>query len=137
MNRFVICNWPLVVELVDENRRKFKLQIINYELLMKRVCIIGCGAIGSLYAAHLARVAEVWAFVRRNDHARNLRRDGLRVTGTHNFSVTLNATTNPAELPDCDFAIVATKAIQVAESFRAVGGHFDHESLFTTFNMGW
>jgi ketopantoate reductase len=28
---------------------------------MKKVCIIGCGAIGSLYAAHLARVAEVWA----------------------------------------------------------------------------
>jgi ketopantoate reductase len=36
---------------------------------MKKVCIIGCGAIGSLYAAHLARVAEVWAFVRREDHA--------------------------------------------------------------------
>src|SRR5712692_6093594 len=30
---------------------------------MKRVCIIGCGSIGSLYGAHLSRVAEVWAFV--------------------------------------------------------------------------
>jgi 2-dehydropantoate 2-reductase len=48
---------------------------------MKRVCIVGCGAIGSLYAAHLARVAEVWAFVRREDHARVLNRDGLRVSG--------------------------------------------------------
>ena len=48
---------------------------------MKKVCIVGCGAIGSLYAAHLARVAEVWAFVRREDHARALNRDGLRVTG--------------------------------------------------------
>ncbi len=31
----------------------------------KRILIIGAGAIGSLYAAHLARVAEVWVFVRR------------------------------------------------------------------------
>ena len=28
--------------------------------MIERVCIVGCGAIGSLYAAHLARVAEVW-----------------------------------------------------------------------------
>ena len=76
---------------------------------MKRVCIVGCGAIGSLYAAHLARVAEVWAFVRREDHARALSREGLRVSGGHEFHVALNATANPADLPDCDFAIVATK----------------------------
>ena len=69
---------------------------------MKRVCIIGCGAIGSLYAAHLARVAEVWALVRREDHARALNRVGLRVSGKHNFSVPLKATTRAAELPDFD-----------------------------------
>ncbi len=92
---------------------------------MKKVCIIGCGAIGSLYAAHLARVAEVWAFVRREDHARALNRDGLRVTGAHEFSVVLKATTKPSDLPDFDFGIVATKATQVAESFRPVGCRFD------------
>src|ERR1035437_10047664 len=83
---------------------------------MKKVCIIGCGAIGSLYAAHLARVAEVWAFVRREDHAAELNRRGLRITGTHNFAVPLKATTNPEDLPDCDLGIVATTATQVKES---------------------
>src|SRR6267143_3451999 len=92
---------------------------------MKKVCIIGCGAIGSLYAAHLARVAEVWAFVRREDHAKSLNLEGLHVTGSHEFAVKLKATTNPAELPDFDFGIVATKAIQVEGSIRAVGRHFD------------
>src|ERR1035441_4620079 len=86
---------------------------------MKKVGIIGCGAIGSLYAAHLARVAEVWAFVRREDHALALNRDGLRVTGTHELSVALKATTKPKELPDFDFGIVATKATQ--EIGNAVG----------------
>jgi 2-dehydropantoate 2-reductase len=101
---------------------------------MKKVCIIGCGSIGSLYAAHLARVAEVWALVRREDHARALNRDGLRVTGTHHFSVALKATTNAAELPACDFGIVATKATQVEESIRPVGRRFDRGAILSAQN---
>ena len=89
--------------------------------MMKRVCVIGCGAIGSLYAAHLARVAEVWAFVRREEHAEALNREGLRVSGTHEFHVQLKATTEADELPDCDLAIVATKATQVAQSIESSG----------------
>jgi 2-dehydropantoate 2-reductase len=101
---------------------------------MKTVCIIGCGAIGSLFAAHLARVAEVWTLVRREDHARALNRDGLRVTGTHEFSVKLHATANPGEIPECEFGIVATKAIQVKESFRVVGGRFDRGAVLSAQN---
>jgi len=101
---------------------------------MKKVCIIGCGAIGSLYAAHLARVAEVWALVRREDHAAELNRRGLRVTGTHNFAVPLKATTSAKDLPDCDLGIVATKATQVNESFRLVGRHFDKGAVLSAQN---
>src|SRR6202051_1990448 len=101
---------------------------------MKRVCIIGCGALGSLYAAHLARVAEVWAFVRRENHAAELNQKGLRVTGTHNFAVPLRATTNPKELPECDLGIVATKATQVKESFRLVGRRFDKGAVLSAQN---
>jgi len=92
---------------------------------MKRVCIVGCGAIGSLYAAHLARVAEVWAFVRREDHAEALNREGLQVSGKHEFRASLKATTHPEELPDCELGIVATKATQVEDAMTKVGGHFD------------
>src|SRR5437667_9258269 len=101
---------------------------------MKRTCIVGCGAIGSLYAAHLARVAEVWAFVRREDHALALNRDGLRVSGKHEFHVSLKATWRGAEVPDCDFAIVATKARQVEESFAPVGHHFDQGVVLSAQN---
>jgi 2-dehydropantoate 2-reductase len=101
---------------------------------MKRVCIVGCGAIGSLYAAHLARVAEVWAFVRREDHAQALNRDGLRVSGKHEFHVSLNATTRPEQLPDCELAIVATKATQVKESFSAAGNRFSQGAVISAQN---
>ena len=101
---------------------------------MKRVCIIGCGAIGSLYAAHLARVAEVWALVRREDHARALNRDGLRVSGKHNFSVSLKATIRADELPDFDLGIVATKATQVEEAVSETGHHFDQGAVISAQN---
>jgi 2-dehydropantoate 2-reductase len=101
---------------------------------MKRVCIVGCGAIGSLYAAHLARVAEVWALVRRKDHADALNREGLRVSGTHNFSVSLRATSDSADLPNFDLGIVATKATQVEESIAKVGNRFDRGALVSAQN---
>jgi len=101
---------------------------------MKRVCIVGCGAIGSLYAAHLARVSEVWAFVRRGEHARVLNRDGLRVSGKHEFQVSLRATSNPAELPECDLAIVATKATQVEASIAPIGEKFNRGAVISAQN---
>lgn len=101
---------------------------------MKRVCIIGCGAIGSLYAAHLARVTEVWAFVRREDHAQALNRDGLRVSGKHDFHVSLKATTQPDRLPDCELGIVATKATQVEDSIALVGNRFNQGAVISAQN---
>ncbi|MBZ5597908.1 MAG: 2-dehydropantoate 2-reductase [Acidobacteriia bacterium] len=101
---------------------------------MTRVCIVGCGAIGSLYAAHLARAVEVWAFVRREDHARALNRDGLRVSGKHEFQVSLKAATRPGEIPECNLGIVATKATQVEESMTAVGSRFDQGAVISAQN---
>ncbi len=101
---------------------------------MKRVCVIGCGAIGSLYAAHLARVAEVWAFVRREEHAEALNREGLRVSGAHEFHVQLKATTQADKLRDCDLAIVATKATQVAQSIGPVGSRFSKGAVISAQN---
>jgi 2-dehydropantoate 2-reductase len=103
-------------------------------MAINRVCIIGCGSIGSLYAAHLARVAEVFAFVRREEHARALNREGLRVSGRHNFTAQLYATADPRELPKCDLGIVATKATQTEEAITAVGPLFDGGAIISAQN---
>ena len=50
-----------------------------------RVCVIGAGVIGSLYAGHLARVAEVSVLTRRDDQARRL--DGRRPEDLRQVSV--------------------------------------------------
>jgi 2-dehydropantoate 2-reductase len=102
--------------------------------MTKRVCVIGCGAIGSLYAAHLARVAEVWVLTRRTEQADALNREGIRVSGTHEFSVRLRATENPEELPEFDLGIVATKATQVRQSVAGIGKRFDKGALISAQN---
>lgn len=101
---------------------------------MKRVCIIGCGSIGSLYAAHLARVAEVWAFVRRPEHARALNEHGLHVSGGHKFHSHLRATHDPAELPKFDLGIVSCKGTQTADALSPVAHLFDNGAILSAQN---
>ena len=78
-----------------------------------RVAVIGCGAIGSLYAAHLARVpaVEVWVVDPWPEHMAAIAAAGLRVTGLADFTATVRASTDGRDLPDCDFGLIATKAM--------------------------
>ena len=77
-----------------------------------RIAVVGCGAIGSLYAAHLARVpgVEVWAVDPWAQHVDAMEARGLRVTGLADFVAPVHARTDGRQLPECDFGVVATKA---------------------------
>jgi 2-dehydropantoate 2-reductase len=99
-----------------------------------KICIIGCGSIGSLYAAHLSRVADVYAFVRREEHACALNEKGLRVSGTHEFNAKIRASATPAEIPDCDLGIVCCKATQTAEALSPVATKFRNGAVLSAQN---
>jgi 2-dehydropantoate 2-reductase len=77
-----------------------------------KVCIVGCGAIGSLFAAHLARLedVEVHVYDVSKEHTRAINERGLRISGAADFTARLHASSNAAEIPLCDFGIVATKS---------------------------
>ena len=99
-----------------------------------RVCVVGAGAIGSLFAAHLARVCEVSVLCRRADHAEALRRDGLRVSGRHDFHVSVEAGVSAAELTEPWLVIVATKAAGLEGAVRALAGHWPGAAVMTVLN---
>ena len=67
-----------------------------------KICIVGCGAVGSLFAAHLAKAgeAEVWAYDVWKEHTEAIRKSGLRLSGATEFTARLQATGNPNELPE-------------------------------------
>ncbi len=91
-----------------------------------RVCVVGCGAVGSLFAANLATLddVEVWAYDLAREHVEAIERDGLRLTGAGEVHARLRATADAAELPPCDFGIVATKAMHTEGAIRATAHAF-------------
>ncbi len=102
--------------------------------MIERVCVVGAGVIGSLYAAHLSRVADVWVLTRRPEHARALEAEGLQVTGRAEFTGAIRATDDPAELPEIDVAIVATKATGLDDAARSLAGRFPEATVVTIQN---
>jgi 2-dehydropantoate 2-reductase len=91
-----------------------------------RVCIVGCGAVGSLFAAHLGKLddVEVWAYDVVEPHVDAINANGLRITGREEFTAPVNARTDPAEIPPCELGIVATKAMFTEAAIRAAAPIF-------------
>ena len=99
-----------------------------------RVCVIGAGAIGSLFAAHLATVADVLVLTRRQEHAQELNHRGLRVTGRHDFTASVTAAADPRDLPEFDVGIIATKATGLEDAAESLAGRFEGATIVTVQN---
>ena len=101
-----------------------------------RVCIVGCGAVGSLFAANLAQLedVEVWAYDLFGEHVEAINRAGLRLSGAGDVLGRLQATSDPASLPACDFGIVATKAMHTAAAVEATAAAFTGGCVATVQN---
>lgn len=91
-----------------------------------RICVVGCGAIGGLYAAHLAQLedVEVWGYDVSAEHVAAINEHGLRLTGQVELVSAVRARTDPAEIPQCELGIVATKGIFTEAAIRATARVF-------------
>ena len=102
--------------------------------MIERVCVVGAGVIGSLFAAHIATVADALVLTRREEHARALNEHGLRVTGRHDFTARVTAASQVRELPVPDLVIVATKASALEPAAAALEGSFPAATVMTVQN---
>jgi 2-dehydropantoate 2-reductase len=91
-----------------------------------RVCIIGCGAIGSLFASHLGRLedVEVWAYDPYKAHVDAINENGLRLTGLSDITVRVNARTDASKIPECEFGIIAAKTLHTRPAMEATADIF-------------
>jgi 2-dehydropantoate 2-reductase len=101
-----------------------------------RICVVGCGAVGSLFAANLAQLddVEVWAYDLARDHVDAINANGLRLSGAGDVVGRLRATADAKELPACDFGIVATKAMHTEPAIAATAQAFADGSVCTVQN---
>jgi 2-dehydropantoate 2-reductase len=101
-----------------------------------RIAIVGCGAIGSLFAAHLAQAgeAEVWAYDLDERQVAAIEERGLTLTGVGEVHGHPRATTDAGALPPCDFGIVATKALHTEGAIAATAHAFADGAVCTVQN---
>ncbi|MCI0403756.1 MAG: ketopantoate reductase family protein [Acidobacteria bacterium] len=105
---------------------------------MLKVCVVGCGAVGGIFAAHLARLeeVEVHAYDVAREHVEAINRSGLRLSGAADFTVRLQAATDPTKVPVCRFGIMATKSIHTRAAIRQAARIFDASSAVCSVQNG-
>jgi 2-dehydropantoate 2-reductase len=103
-----------------------------------KIAIVGCGAMGSVYAGLLAAAGhEVWAVDSWREHVDAIRASGLRVEGASgDRTVRVNATTSAADAGQCDLVIIATKARDVEAAARSARTIVGPETLVLSIQNG-
>ena len=87
-----------------------------------RFVIIGAGALGSIYAAYLARAGHEVSLVARGERAASLKEHGICVVGEGAFTVRCNIVTQPETLRKADVVILAIKTYDMAQALASLSG---------------
>jgi 2-dehydropantoate 2-reductase len=103
-----------------------------------KVAVVGCGAMGSVYAGLLGAAGhEVWAVDSWREHVDAIRASGLRVEGASgDRTVHVNATTSAADAGVCDLVIIATKARDVEAAARGAQSIVGPKTLVLSIQNG-
>ena len=102
--------------------------------MIERVCVIGAGTIGSLFAGHLAQIVDVSVLTRRREHADVLNSRGLRISGRSDLETRVFATDDASDLPAFDVGIIACKGTDVDGAATLLEGRFPEATLMTVQN---
>ena len=107
-----------------------------------KIAVLGCGAIGSLYAASLAQDPsnEVLCIVRSEQHASRINSSGINIisnNGCSNISASPRAVTNTENEVPADIVLIAVKSYATED---AVAGHaalFGPDTIALTLQNGY
>ncbi len=109
------------------------------EAIMSKVAMVGCGAMGSVYAALMVSAGhEVHVVTKWPDHAEAMATKGLRVEGASgDRTVRLaSAGTSTDGIGVCDLVIIATKAFDVEAAARSCVSLIGPETVVQTIQNG-
>lgn len=101
-----------------------------------RICVVGCGAIGSLFAAHLAALGdvEVWVFDVSQAQVQAINDGGLRCSGVEAGMHGIQARADGSQIPPCELGIVATKSLDTDAALAATAGAFAEAAVCSVQN---
>jgi len=87
-----------------------------------------------LIAGHLAQFADVSVLCRREEHARALNAEGLRISGKAELTARVTAAVSADALPEPDLVIVATKAHGLQAAAASLAGHWPRALVMPVLN---
>ncbi len=107
-----------------------------------KIAILGSGAVGCLFAAHLARDRrnEIWLLGRDPGRAKDLSRRGITVVGHSRMRIPgrrINVTVDARRAGLCDAVLVCVKAYDTAGAARQVLPCVGAGTLVVTFQNGY
>jgi 2-dehydropantoate 2-reductase len=102
------------------------------------ILIVGAGAIGGLYAATLAKVAEIAVLDTNRAHVEAIRSHGLALTGRTESVTKLAAFADAAEMGPrrFDAVIILVKSQATAAAFRSIQPTLEGRPVLVTFQNG-
>ncbi|MFB6136042.1 MAG: ketopantoate reductase family protein [Halobacteriaceae archaeon] len=103
------------------------------------VLVLGGGAMGSLFAAHLAGGGHAVTLLdRHDDHVAAVRERGLELVTPEGDSrrVSLDATSDPGDAPVADLLLVCVKTYETDDALASTGPCRDGETLVLTLQNG-
>jgi len=104
----------------------------------RSILVVGAGAMGGLYAAYLAKVADVAVLDTNAAHVDAIRRHGLELSGRTKSVTRLTAFAHAAEMGPrrFDAAIVLVKSQATEAAFHSIHPVLEGRPLLATFQNG-
>jgi 2-dehydropantoate 2-reductase len=85
-----------------------------------KIIILGAGALGSLFGAHLARAGEDVTLLAREARAKAIQAHGITVNGLANFTVPVHVIARPREVQHADALLVTVKTYDMESALESV-----------------
>jgi 2-dehydropantoate 2-reductase len=85
-----------------------------------KIVILGAGALGSLFGAHLARAGADVTLIAREARAKAIQEQGVSISGLSSFKVLVPVTARPQELQEADALLVAVKTYDMETALDSV-----------------
>ena len=103
---------------------------------MKKILIVGCGAIGGILAAKLSKVAEVMAYDINSKLVKEIKGNGIRIINSSITNYRIEITNNLKKLKNFDFDLVllSTKAYDTKKAILNICKYFRPASVLTVQN---
>jgi 2-dehydropantoate 2-reductase len=110
---------------------------LSTKLADTRVAVMGAGAVGSYFGGMLARAGARVTLIARPNHVQAIQKSGLLLdTVTFKEHVTMNASTDPADVRDAQFVLFCVKTLDTESAARSIAPHLSPGAVVISLQNG-